>query len=398
MKQERLFKIIGQIDETLVENAESIKISKSKKSILLKYGTLAACAILTVGIGITMFQNSKKPPIIDIPPVSSEDSKLPLLDIDIDSIHKEAMGFECYHAYHIKELINGNPWQEHSQLTHLPVIKNVNALDKRFMVENPDLEAMESLLINTANILGMNGNQLPIKKSLDEPLLFLIEDSNCKVEVDSTLTATAWFKTPIPLPKNLTFGFYSTYDQLYSVGEYFQKKYSRSIPMENPVINISGGDYSNNGKQQYHLGFFDRSGNEVQQILNYNLSSLTLSPDENGNLYMLRFQQPDLTNIIGNYPIINKEQALQLLENGNYITTVQEKFPGMKYVRKVELIYRSGAMEKIYMPYYCIYVTIPNLKETDVYDKGMNAYGTYYIPAIYSQFIKNVPIWDGHFN
>lgn len=66
---------------------------------------------------------------------------------------------------------------------------------------------------------------------------------------------------------------------------------------------------------------------------------------------------------------------------------------GTNYIAKVELIYRTGASEQYYMPYYRFYVEIPELEED-----GLKTYGAYYVPAIESQYITNMPLWDGAFN
>ncbi|MEG0835053.1 MAG: hypothetical protein RR413_06375, partial [Christensenellaceae bacterium] len=133
---------------------------------------------------------------------------------------------------------------------------------------------------------------------------------------------------------------------------------------------------------------------ETQKILNFNFNYVTFACDDEGKLFISRTFQPDLTNVVGNYPIISTEQALELLENKNYITSVPEEFPGIAYVRKVELVYRNGNREKTYMPYYRIYVEMPSMK----LDNGLNTYGAYYVPAVEGKYIENMPIWDGTFH
>ena len=52
------------------------------------------------------------------------------------------------------------------------------------------------------------------------------------------------------------------------------------------------------------------------------------------------------------------------------------------------------------MPYYKFYVELPEEKEvTD--SKGdieMKTYGAYYVPAVESRYISNMPVYDGTFN
>lgn len=53
------------------------------------------------------------------------------------------------------------------------------------------------------------------------------------------------------------------------------------------------------------------------------------------------------------------------------------KLPGIDYVAKAELVYRTGAREEYFMPYYRFYVELPE-EERD----GLKTYGIYYVPAV----------------
>ena len=46
------------------------------------------------------------------------------------------------------------------------------------------------------------------------------------------------------------------------------------------------------------------------------------------------------------------------------------------------------------MPYYRFYVELP--EETQ--NNGLNTYGAYYVPAVESRYISNMPTWEGSFN
>ena len=97
---------------------------------------------------------------------------------------------------------------------------------------------------------------------------------------------------------------------------------------------------------------------------------------------------------IGDYPIINSEQAKELLLNGNYITTVPYEISEEKFIKKVELIYRTGEHEECFMPYYRFFVELPE----DERENGLKTYGAYYVPAVESSYISNMPVWDESFN
>ena len=109
---------------------------------------------------------------------------------------------------------------------------------------------------------------------------------------------------------------------------------------------------------------------------------------------MARIFKPDLSRKIGDYPIISPDKAQELLAESHYLTSVPYEFPGEAYVKKVELVYRTGALETYYMPYYRFYVELP--EETQ--ENGLITYGAYYVPAVESRYISNMPTWDGSFN
>lgn len=69
--------------------------------------------------------------------------------------------------------------------------------------------------------------------------------------------------------------------------------------------------------------------------------------------------------------------------------------PGSEYIAKAELVYRSGPLEEMLIPYYRFYVLLP---EEELSGEGLKSYGAYYVPAIEDEYIENMPVYDGHFN
>ena len=99
---------------------------------------------------------------------------------------------------------------------------------------------------------------------------------------------------------------------------------------------------------------------------------------------------------MGDYPIIDVGKARELLLDGHYITNVPYELPGENYIAKAELVYRVGELETYYMPYYRFYVEVP--EEEGIAGEGTKTYGAYYVPAVESTYISNMPVWDGRFN
>ena len=98
---------------------------------------------------------------------------------------------------------------------------------------------------------------------------------------------------------------------------------------------------------------------------------MTFGCNDEGKLFIARVYQPDLSVKIGDYPIINSEQAKELLLNGNYITTVPYEISEEKFIKKWNLIYRTGEHEECFMPYYRFFVELPE----DERENGLKTYG-----------------------
>ncbi len=400
MRGEDLYEKLTGIDDDII--SDTVNAGKSRKPTYLKWVAAAACFVII--ISVVSFLNRNK--VIT-------DPNLPM--ISIDTGFSEGMGYEGYMAYDITDLINANPWNEDMKLTHLPVIKNKLTFKEMQKAENPDYGLMERLLKETAQSLGMDTANIPITNDVpdeetkkviiakfggevpegyfDIGRLF-IEDENYKIEVDTSYTVKVDFKLPIKLPSTYNFTYYATYGETYKVAEYLKEEYAEFIGMKNPVINISGGDFNIYAEQSYGISFYEEGSDNIRSILNYHFNTVDFYCNDDGALFLARKYYTDLSDVVGEYPIIDTKEALTLLENGNYITTVPQEFEGAEHVKKVELVYRTNTTEKLFMPYYRFYVELPDMK----HENGLNDYGAYYVPAVEGRYIENMPVWNGSFN
>ena len=346
---------------------------------------------------------------------------LPMLTVTEDMA--EGMGFEGLMAFDVSELVSANPWSESAGLTTMPVYKNPVTYDEERWLYGVDTDAMADLLFDVAERLGLDpdslnavisksafyygstlypsmekkvGEELPEQTyfHLSSPPRVTAEADGIEIVVDSDMTATLSFDPAMPLPVRYDFTFYASYEDTAAVAEYLKEAYGNFIGMENPQINIGGGDYNIYREQSYQVEFFDGSGSLTDRIVNYNFNRVVFYGNDEGELFLARVFAPDLSEKVGDYPIITVEQARTLLAQGNYITTVPTEMPGMDHVSKVELIYRTGELEQYYMPYYRFYVELPEYEQED----GLKTYGAYYVPAVEGTYLTNMPVWNGSFN
>lgn len=344
----------------------------------------------------------------------SETADLPLLTITEDT--GEGMGFEGYLAYDISELVNANPWNEDMEIAALPVYQNPIVYKDFCVMSGADFGKMEEFLLEIAERLGMETDNLVItddapneeeqeairrkaEGNLPEgyfnPRRLITEAEGIRIEVDVTMSAKLEFDPAIALPDQYHFEEQS-YENIVSAAKYLQEEFKDLIGMENPQTDIYDGDYNIYGQQSYGLAFFDKGGTDEENLINYNFNRISFVANEEGGLWIVRIRRPDLSKKAGDYPVINVRQAKELLLNGKYITSVPYEFPGESYIAKAELVYRTGEAEQYYVPYYRFYVEIP--EEKGRAGEGMKTYGAYYVPAVESTYISNMPVWDGGFD
>lgn len=413
MKSNRLFESLNDIDDKIVEEASIEEYIPQKKVSFMKVLIPIAAAIALFMIVPDFLIKDPIQPVEDpIPPIADEE----LTKISIGSFNAEGAGFESFMAYDIEELINANPWKEDLSISSLPVYKNTLEYE-RGIVTNLHVKAMRERLDETINLLKINSKDIEIindypteeeikqiteklesvGEELTEELFTIsqIEAKNKKYEITvyTDLSIAINFKPKAKLLKNYYVDYSSPYKDVYRTAEYAGKEYKDILGMKEPLINIYDGDYTYNGDQRFQIGFFDGRGSLEDRIINYNLNQAGFYFDEEDKSNTLIIDKPDLSQKIGNYPIISSKQAEELLIDNKYITNAPEDFPSQEYIKKVELVYR-GKYEENFMPYYIFYVELENLKE----ESGLNTYAAYYVPAVKEEYIDNMDIMDAKFN
>lgn len=423
MKKEQISDALNLLNDTFIEETDILRNRQKKvqegamfskifsmAGRYWKWAVVGVCMIAVVFAGRQMLVQKSA----DInQPVQEE--KLPMLSITENA--SDGMGFGGLLAYDISEITNNNPWSGERQPSALPVFKNQLSYDKDFIVSGADFGKMRELLMEIAGRLGLDAASLEIKDDAPDeekkqeiiekmerdvpdgyfnPTMLIAKADGMEITVDQTMQATVSFEPAVKLPDRYNFRNSASYEETVSVAKYLLGQYKGFLCMESPQINIFHGDYSKYDagyQQEYRLSFYDAGKNNIEGIINYNFRQAEFDCDDSGRLFQASIRQADLSQKMGDYPIIQTEEAKKLLLKGNYITTVPYKLPGEEFLAKTELVYRTGAREEYFMPYYCFYVELPE-EERD----GMKTYGTYYVPAVEGKYLSNMPLWDGSFN
>lgn len=409
MKREDISDAMAHIGDDLLEEADAVRSTGDvRRSRWKGWAALAACA------GVVLFgavrwgggpaEPAPTPAAETIAPVetalptapaetaSPTDTPVPTVDglpMLTIALGETGMGFEGYMAYDISELVSGNPWTEEAGLTTLPVYANPLELDE-YGQPVGDRAAMEAALEEVAGRLGLERAEI---EETDWGAL-TIQGDGLTLDVSSTPTVTLEFELPRTLPQGYDFGHHAPYDAMEAAGEYLMETYDTLLDMETPTLSLWGGDYNIYREQGYQIEVYEGAGDLTDQLVGYHFRRVAFYPDDAGNLWMIRFYQADLSHKLGDYPIITVEEAQVLLGDGHYITSVPYALPGLEYVEKVELVYRNGALEGCWMPYYRFYVRLPEEAEED----GLQTFGAYYVPAVEGRFLTNLTVWDGSFD
>ena len=447
MKSEKLMDYIGQIDDSIIVEAD-VHLAKIKpvKRPWIKWVSVVAVAATCLIVAVPFILNRTHPnnPI--------DFSGLPKLTVNTEF---GSMGFEGHLAYDVSELQNGNPWTENNDLTTMPVFTHPNEYDRAGAPVNglspeemlaeaekianlfgleitslytePTLEQIEQIkqkleVVDASEeevhqntsvyraIAECSGAEIEVQKDGHILLTLTPETADLAKEIEKlsvydsfTISFEYGYKTigdtmycigfPLPDGYSFTFGNISN-EHAMEIMQYLFSEYGAFTEITTPGYDLAA-DYTYNGiLTRLNTFVFENAGSLTERILNYHFNRLYFIATDLGGLGGIRYSKTDLSQKIGDYPIITAEEARKLLLENHYITTVPEALPGEEYIAHVELMYRTSGRDSGFMPYYKFLVEMPTMER----ENGLKTFGAFYVPAVQSEFLENMPLWDGNFN
>lgn len=410
MKSEDISNALNDISEEYLNSANERRTAKSKKSHWIKWVSAAAAMALICFAGAKIIHTPEIEPEHNDDPVGGTEieygSTLPLLEyIENSAI---AYGFEGYMAYDISELDNGNPWNKDMVFETLPVFRNNSFNDAGIAYPGIGEDAMNAKLESIAEKLDLemqnaiettyvgdfsSGTGIP-----DDFVTRIQADfGSFTIEIESNGSITAVFNgyEGAEIPEEYSFTYNNTTEgEAFETIAYLHENYGDIIGVEDASF-VTSKEYTFSGEEIRDYSIYDFSGDEISDMLNYSFSEVDLAPNDEGKLMIIRINDHlSCAEKIGDYPIISVDEATDMLLEGGYITTVPYEMPGKKYISKIELIYRSGISENIWMPYYRFLVELPEMAQ----ENGLKNFGAYYVPAVEPEYITGLPLWNGNFN
>ncbi|MCM1027831.1 MAG: hypothetical protein NC432_15505 [Roseburia sp.] len=394
MNSKDLYNAIGKVDDDILEQSETIKRKRQR----LKWGTLAAtaaCLCLIAGGGL-YWRNSARTGPRDLPMLQIPDSA------------GEGMGYEAFLLYDSEELENGNPWREDMAFSTLPVFTNHAyhpAGEPVGLTEEAILERLQA----ACEALGLASTELEYERSGENVLAIAVQADGTTVRATANGEIHVEFEDGFLLPEDLHFTWDETSrPEAEDAMTFFARHFEELLDFEKPRSALTTDysvwtEYDQAGNsvlktaRNWHYKLYDDAGDETRRLLNYNLRYATFYADVTGRGLSGIVISDGLScaEKLGDYPVITLTEAREALLAGNYITSVPYEIPDETWIRKEELVYRSGPLQQTLMPYYRFYVESPEPKR---HEEDPAEYGAYYVPAVSPEYLSDLPLWDGSIN
>ncbi len=373
-------------DPAYVEEADR---PVKKRTTWRRWGAMAACLAVLLGVGFLFFPTSTP----NVPePVPTE---LPTLPVS-KGPSLGGYGYEGYYVRDISDLKNTSPSQIGSLPDTLPVFRNATGGYPLQAATEEYKAKMLTLCRSVAGRLGWDAEKTAEvwderSDGLAPTTVTATGADGVKIEVDQFMTVTISYPDRNrPFSENVL----PTYDDAHKLAEKLLAEYRDLMNFANPQICITGGDYNIDGEQSYDIVFTETGGTQTEELLEFFFHGAEFFCNEDGEPRIIRLRCTDLSDKVGDYPIITAQQAQAQLVAGHYITSCGWEMPGEAYIRKVELVYRTGEYDEYFMPYYRFYVEL--LEEAPV--EGCMPLAAYYVPAVAEEYLAPLSTWDGRFN
>lgn len=415
MNAEQLFTEMGRIDGRFVMEAETNCLPRrvSTRKAFKWTASVAACLVFSL-LAVYFF------------PVPPDYSALPKLEAEYNV---GFMGYEGYNAYDISDLANENPWTEKAKIESLPVFRNTVTYDRSGAPLSGGLSADEmkqraaqlAALLNMTLIevfssptdayiqegqekgqeAGMSSAQIEQwaqENNIPYEATAVCKEGRVIAEINGSYRV--YIKDDGNLPDSFRLESEKiTSEEKATLAKYLLKEYGKFIDMKSPEIELTDV-YTVNGDVYNDVQVFENSGNLTQKILGYNFNRMRFGMDTSYLLsedretmetsLMIICEKADLSQKIGEYPIITAQEARELLLQNHYVTSVPYDLPGEEYIAKVELVYSTGWSNAVFMPFYRFLVELP--ERAAFLDNGLKEFGAYYVPAVKAEFLNAFPL------
>ena len=355
MKGEDLFKAIGEIDDSLIDEAKSERNHNNYRTIT-KWAVSIAVCICLIFAGNAMVKD-----------FIERDSKLMKLDLSSVVFEPMGMGYEGTDDLCLNNSDDINPWTKDADIENLPVYKNdrynAGKLSQTYFSAD-DLKKQTEAFAKTLKLDIISG-EIVAGEDENEVYNYILQTKQGQLSTNGT-------------------GFSFTINRGY---EYLLNEYY-SYYNGNNAEKISGiyKTYSVDGEflSQEKRSYYDK-GNLEENIIAFNLQSHYESENENDiNIRSCDFISS--SHLFAYYPVITWQEAQKQLLKGEYISSADEsQVIGGKLsenvISDVELIYYTEGNPEYYAPYYRFSVRYYSA------DSDNQRYAYFYVCAVSDNYL-----------
>lgn len=320
------------------------------------------------------------------------------------------------------EYKNKNPWFSNKDVKVLPVFKNknYNPIYHEGPIEHLTEEESIKISLLVAEKLGIDTTKYQCNNLGDSYILYFPNKQEPNVEIMPSIDEIRIFFNPLKDKENLSLPninednedvlhekylayYYNLFESILRMDQpIFESSFERSIygdkmytykifnqedTVEDTIIN-----YSTNYVQVYiHTDYLDTNNNGLYGIdLTYKQLMDAGNSKEYENTIIEELAKRNELEIIGYYPLISEEEAIEKVLNKEYLSTIEyDRDVDLSDIISIELIYYWVPVNKEIQPVYKVYLDLKNTSNYDDYFKGneLNLYGIFYVPAIESKYL-----------
>lgn len=370
MREEKLFRAIGQVDGDLIEEAATA--GPGKRTAWWKYGVLVASVVIVIAVGLVVGLQKGS---------DSEVAKETEGKMDFTIVF-DGMGYEGIMGYEMLE--QGNPWKETDEISTLPIFENnscyaVETYPNDVNISQERYEEMEAWASEVAAFLGME------EYTEDRNTENVIAESEAiRIKVDGDMKMRIKFLSPVSLPEKYNTSIEATMEETYALAEYILAEYGEIFGLKNPQIAVIESDYNIYGERYHHdIRFYEEGSTAAETVVNYYFDYASFILNETGELWFIDITHKDKI-VLAECDVISVDEAVDDLLNGEYATSYYgDTVPTEEYIRDVELTYYMSFWDD-YKPYYRFWVEVPEEKR----ENGLNTYVAYYVPAVEGAYLE----------
>lgn len=299
-------------------------------------------------------------------------------NLSAESESMERVGFLSEKPYQ-----SDGPWRA-DQVISLPVYRDQLSQGGEVTLSVKRRQMMIDCLKQTAAGLGMNWDESAIEYDLalnfKRQVSFsraVIRNDDYIISVDQDLMVLIMLINPLELPQEVRLTDPADVKQWHDLAGYLQANYGDIIGHSQSDYIISSADQYQ-ATTAYRMWFYPPGEAVNDQLVNYQFRRVEFLGLDRHRIDSIRLSRTDLSDQLGDYPVISPDQAGRLLLAGQHLPTDLPEVAPESDISLVELTYRLSAPDNLWLPYYRFLVP---LADSD--------YGAYYVPAIESDY------WQG---